>query len=95
MVGMVGTIPPEGDSPVEREIGEAQSADDLRAWHEVYSEVLGADPRSRSEWERLHDALSSARDLSAQALVEHVVADARAFAGEPDDDYAVVVIRRT
>ncbi|TML13877.1 MAG: GAF domain-containing protein [Actinobacteria bacterium] len=45
--------------------------------------------------ERLHDALSSARDLSAQALVEHVVADARAFAGEPDDDYAVVVIRRT
>jgi hypothetical protein len=24
-----------------------------------------------------------------------VVSDARAFAGEPDDDYAVVVIRRT
>jgi serine phosphatase RsbU (regulator of sigma subunit) len=45
--------------------------------------------------ERLHDALSSGRDLSAQALAEHVVADARAFAGEPDDDYAVVVIRRT
>jgi serine phosphatase RsbU (regulator of sigma subunit) len=45
--------------------------------------------------ERLHDALASGRDLSAQALAEHVVADARAFAGEPDDDYAVVVIRRT
>jgi serine phosphatase RsbU (regulator of sigma subunit) len=45
--------------------------------------------------ERLHDALANGRDLSAQALAEHVVADARAFAGEPDDDYAVVVIRRT
>ena len=33
--------------------------------------------------------------LSAQALAEHLVADARAFAGEPEDDYAVVVIRRT
>ena len=45
--------------------------------------------------ERLHAALSSGSELSAQALAEHVVADARAFAGEPGDDYAVVVIRRT
>jgi serine phosphatase RsbU (regulator of sigma subunit) len=45
--------------------------------------------------ERLHQALAAGRDLSAQALAEHVVADARAFAGDPDDDYAVVVIRRT
>ena len=45
--------------------------------------------------ERLHRALVDGRELSAQALAEHVVADARAFAGEPDDDYAVVVIRRT
>ncbi len=45
--------------------------------------------------ERLHRALTDGRRLSAQALAEQVVADARAFAGEPDDDYAVVVIRRT
>jgi serine phosphatase RsbU (regulator of sigma subunit) len=45
--------------------------------------------------ERLHQALIARRELSAQALAEHVVADARAFAGEPGDDYAVVVIRRT
>jgi len=45
--------------------------------------------------DRLHDALANGRELSAQALAEHVVADARAFAGVPDDDYAVVVIRRT
>ena len=45
--------------------------------------------------ERLHQALVDGRELSAQALAEHVVSDARAFAGEPDDDYAVVVIRRT
>jgi len=45
--------------------------------------------------ERLHQALVDGRELSAQALAEHVVSDARAFAGEPDDDYALVVIRRT
>jgi len=45
--------------------------------------------------ERLHLALSSGRELSAQGLAEHVVADARAFAGDPGDDFAVVVIRRT
>jgi serine phosphatase RsbU (regulator of sigma subunit) len=45
--------------------------------------------------ERLQDALAAGGDLSAQGLAEHVVADARAFAGEPEDDYAVVVIRRT
>ena len=45
--------------------------------------------------ERLDAALAAGRDLPAQALAEHVVADARAFAGEPEDDYAVVVIRRT
>jgi serine phosphatase RsbU (regulator of sigma subunit) len=45
--------------------------------------------------ERLDAALTSGRDLPAQALAEHVVADAGAFAGEPEDDYAVVVIRRS
>jgi serine phosphatase RsbU (regulator of sigma subunit) len=44
--------------------------------------------------DRLDAALAAARELSAQALVEHVVEDCRAFAGEPEDDYAVVVIRR-
>ncbi len=45
--------------------------------------------------DRLDAALAAGRELSAQGLAEHVVADARAFAGEPEDDYAVVVIRRT
>jgi GAF domain-containing protein len=44
---------------------------------------------------RLDSALASGRELSAQALAEHLVADVRAFAGEPEDDYAVVVIRRS
>jgi serine phosphatase RsbU (regulator of sigma subunit) len=44
--------------------------------------------------ERLDAALATGRELSAQELAEHVVADARRFAGEPGDDYAVVVIRR-
>ena len=45
--------------------------------------------------DRLDAALAAGRELSAQELAEHVVADARRFAGEPGDDYAVVVIRRT
>ncbi|TMK78443.1 MAG: GAF domain-containing protein [Actinobacteria bacterium] len=44
--------------------------------------------------ERLDASLSSGRELSASELAEHVVAECRAFAGEPEDDYAVVVIRR-
>ena len=44
--------------------------------------------------DRLDAALASGRELPAPALAEHVVADCRAFAGEPEDDYAVVVIRR-
>jgi serine phosphatase RsbU (regulator of sigma subunit) len=44
--------------------------------------------------DRLDAALAAGRDLPAQELAEHVVADARRFAGEPGDDYAVVVIRR-
>jgi serine phosphatase RsbU (regulator of sigma subunit) len=44
--------------------------------------------------DRLDAALAGGRDLPAQQLAEHVVADARRFAGEPGDDYAVVVIRR-
>jgi serine phosphatase RsbU (regulator of sigma subunit) len=45
--------------------------------------------------ERLDAALAAGRDLTAQDLAKHVVADARRFAGEPGDDYAVVVIRRS
>jgi serine phosphatase RsbU (regulator of sigma subunit) len=45
--------------------------------------------------DRLDAALSAGSELAARELAEHVVADARAFAGEPGDDYAVVVIRRT
>ncbi len=44
--------------------------------------------------ERLDAALTAGGGLPAQALAAHVVADCRAFAGEPEDDYAVVVIRR-
>ena len=44
---------------------------------------------------RLDAALAAGRELPAKELAEHVVADARRFAGEPGDDYAVVVIRRS
>jgi len=44
--------------------------------------------------ERRDAALPSGRELSAEELANHLAEDCRAFAGEPDDDYAVVVIRR-
>ena len=48
-----------GDSDVSD--GDALAAlrdpRDVAAWHAVYSEVLGPDPRSQEEWLRLHGAL--------------------------------------
>ena len=55
----------------------------------------GAAGRVQYGVERLDAALAAGSELSAQNLAEHVVADARKFAGEPGDDYALVVIRRT
>jgi serine phosphatase RsbU (regulator of sigma subunit) len=45
--------------------------------------------------ERLDEALRRCRGLSADALVQRVVADCRAFGGELTDDVAVVAIKRT
>jgi serine phosphatase RsbU (regulator of sigma subunit) len=57
---------------------------EARRGHELFGEA------------RLDATLAAGRDLSAQALAEHVVADTRAFAGaELADDCAVVVVRRT
>jgi sigma-B regulation protein RsbU (phosphoserine phosphatase) len=63
----------------------------------VYTDGLVEARRGGEQYEeqRLDAALASGRELSAQALAEHVVADCRAFAGEPGDDYTVVVIRRS
>ena len=37
---------------------------EVMAWHAVYSEVLGPDPRSVRDWLRLYDALGPAGDAS-------------------------------
>jgi serine phosphatase RsbU (regulator of sigma subunit)/PAS domain-containing protein len=62
----------------------------------VYTDGLVEARRAGEQYgeERLHEALAAGHELPAQELAEHVAADARAFAGEPGDDYAVVVIRR-
>jgi serine phosphatase RsbU (regulator of sigma subunit) len=62
----------------------------------LYTDGLAEARRDGEQYgvERLDESLVTGKDLPAQALAEHVVASARAFAGEPGDDYAVVVIRR-
>ena len=70
MTAAIGSA--HGESPVPAEIVEVRSAADLDAWHEVYSEVLAADPRSRSEWRRLHTALGRAGDGSLALLLARV-----------------------
>jgi serine phosphatase RsbU (regulator of sigma subunit) len=45
-------------------------------------------------FERLDAVLAARRDLSAQGLAREVLEDCRAFAGELDDDCALVVLKR-
>jgi GNAT superfamily N-acetyltransferase len=73
MQGMVADIAtPPVESPVESEIGEARTAADLEAWHDVYSEVLGADPRSLRDWHRVHAALGPSGEGSLLLLLARV-----------------------
>jgi GNAT superfamily N-acetyltransferase len=61
---------PEPQAPAE--IIEVRSTDDLDAWHAIYSEVFGADPRSRDDWRRVHDALGPFGDGSLVLLLARV-----------------------
>jgi GNAT superfamily N-acetyltransferase len=61
---------PERRAP--REITEVRSTDELDAWHGVYSEVFGADPRSRDDWRRLQDVLGPSGDGSLLLLLARV-----------------------
>jgi GNAT superfamily N-acetyltransferase len=40
------------------------SRDEVASWHAVYSEVLGPDPRSLEDWQRLYAVLGPAGDAS-------------------------------
>jgi len=51
------------------EIVEVRSHADLDDWHAVYSEVFGADRRSREHWRRVHDALGPEGDGSLLLLL--------------------------
>jgi GNAT superfamily N-acetyltransferase len=74
MHGMVANLagaavePPPSDA----EITEVRSGAELDAWHAVYREVLGADPRSRADWGRVHDALGPSGDSSLMLLLAWV-----------------------
>ena len=50
-------------------IVEVRSAADLDDWHSVYSEVFGADRRSRDDWRRVHHALGPSGDASLLLLL--------------------------
>jgi GNAT superfamily N-acetyltransferase len=51
-------------APADRDPPPVRTADDLAAWHAVYCEVLGADPRSLDDWRRVHAALGPDGDAS-------------------------------
>ena len=73
MQGMVADIArPAAATAVQGEIAEVRSAADLEAWHSVYCEVFGANPRSRIEWRRVHGALGPSGDGSLLLLLARV-----------------------
>jgi len=96
--GTVSALAPRG---LALGVEEGQRYDELRTTLPpgaalcLYTDGLVEVRRDGDQYgeERLDAALAAGRELSAQALAQHVVADCRAFAGEPEDDYAVVVIR--
>jgi GNAT superfamily N-acetyltransferase len=73
MQGMVTDISrPAAATAVRGEIAEVRSAADLEAWHSVYCEVFGANPRSQTDWRRVHGALGPSGDGSLLLLLARV-----------------------
>jgi GNAT superfamily N-acetyltransferase len=74
MQGMVADIadPAPAGPAVQGEIGEVRSDADLDAWHDVYREVFGADPRSRDDWRRVHRELGPTGARSLVLLLARV-----------------------
>jgi GNAT superfamily N-acetyltransferase len=54
----------EGDADEDATLALVTSDSDAAAWHAVYSEVLGADPRSVTDWQQLHRVLGPDGDGS-------------------------------
>lgn len=63
------------------EILEVRSYADLDDWHAVYTEVFGADRRSREDWRRVHDALGPEGDGSLLLLLARLDGRAAATGG--------------
>jgi GNAT superfamily N-acetyltransferase len=53
-----------GDVDEDATLAVVASESDVAAWHAVYSEVLGADPRSVADWQQLHRVLGPDGDGS-------------------------------
>jgi len=70
MQGMrAATAPLPSARQVGGELAEVRSSSDLDAWHEVYCEVFGGDPRGREDWRRVNEALGPGGEGSLVLLV--------------------------
>lgn len=73
MSGMTATTAAPAVAPsVDAEIVQVRSPADLDAWHEVYCQVFGGDPRGREEWHTIHDALGPGGEESFVLLLARV-----------------------
>jgi GNAT superfamily N-acetyltransferase len=72
MAGMTATTEPRAALSVDAEIVDVRAGRDLDAWHTVYCEVFGGDPRAREDWRRIHEALGPSGDDSLVLLLARV-----------------------
>ena len=72
MQAMTSSTRARGEHHAGSDIREVRHDDDLAGWHDVYSEVLGAGPRSLGDWRRIHAALGPSGDRSLVLVLARV-----------------------
>jgi GNAT superfamily N-acetyltransferase len=86
MCGMAASTDAAVAAPAAADIVQVRSEAELDAWHAVYTEVFGSDPRGRDAWRHIHRALGAGGENSLVLLLAWVDGAAAATAAVHFDE---------